>query len=294
MAIIVLFIALLTGTATAVGAPANDSTEKSAVTARLLLESAISDNPYAITPHRTTYVLPLTYVEDPNAAPFGNDSGQLDSVEMKFQVSIKVPVARNLFANDRLAFGYTQVSLWQAYNRELSAPFRETNHEPELMYSLLTDRQLFGWGTHFVTLGLSHQSNGRGGDFSRSWNRIYLNTVFERGDWYIGFKPWWRVPESAKSGPDDSTGDDNPDIEKYMGNFELSLLHQAGSQTYGMMLRNNLRSENRGAVQLDWTYPLKGKMRGYVQLFNGYGESLIDYDHNVTRLGVGVMLVNWL
>ena len=62
------------------------------------------------------------------------------------------------------------------------------------------------------------------------------------------------------------------------------------------MLRNNLRVNdvNRGAVELGWSYPVTPKVRAYVQFFNGYGESLIDYDNSLNRIGFGVMLNDWI
>jgi phospholipase A1 len=63
-----------------------------------------------------------------------------------------------------------------------------------------------------------------------------------------------------------------------------------------MMLRNNLRSDNLGAVQLDWSFPLPwigDKLSVYVQYFNGYGESLLDYNKSVNRISAGFMLVDW-
>jgi phospholipase A1 len=47
-------------------------------------------------------------------------------------------------------------------------------------------------------------------------------------------------------------------------------------------------------VELGWSYGLTTNLRLYAQYFNGYGESLVDYDHSVNRIGIGVMLNDWL
>lgn len=268
--------------------------ERSAITRRIHLEAETHDNPFVITPHKPTYVLPIAYNKNPNET-YNSSNGELDQNEMKFQVSFKTFLARGLFDyNNALSFGYTNTSWWQAYNHDISAPFRETNHEPEIMFNTFTDFDVLGLNNRVITLGLSHQSNGQSGDLSRSWNRLYAQFVLEKENFYFSFKPWWRLPESTKQAPDDPIGDDNPDIDDYMGNFELSALYYLGRQTYGVMVRNNLQSDNRGAIQFDWTFPISKRVRGYLQYFNGYGESLIDYNHYTNRVGVGVMLTNWL
>ena len=66
--------------------------------------------------------------------------------------------------------------------------------------------------------------------------------------------------------------------EVITGHGEATLMWIRGPNRYGLMLRNNFDSPNRGAIQLDWSYPIRGKLQGYVQYFNGYGESLIDYN----------------
>lgn len=285
--LLLLSIAVL-AVANARAAAPEPGTGISAIDRRVALERRTHENRFSITPHRPTYVLPLAYNSNPNTEPYkAVPEPEPQPAEIKFQFSFKIPIERDLFGNAELAFGYTQLSLWDAYNGDYSSPFRETNHEPEVMLNFATDFRLFGWRNRFLNLSLNHQSNGRGEPLSRSWNRILLEAVLERGDTYLSIRPWWRIPESEAD-------DDNPDIEKYLGHFEFRGLHEAGPQTFGLMFRNNLRADNRGALQLDWTFPLRGRLQGYAQYFTGYGESLIDYNHYSNRIGVGVMLVNWL
>ena len=61
--------------------------------------------------------------------------------------------------------------------------------------------------------------------------------------------------------------------------------------------QNNLESGfSRGGLELSWSFPLWNwpYLRGYVQYYTGYGESLIDYDQYVNRLGIGFSLSDWL
>ena len=88
----------------------------------------------------------------------------------------------------------------------------------------------------------------------------------------------------------DAYGDDNPDNEKYKGHFEFSSINRTDNHELSMMLRNNLRSENHGGVQLDWTFPIWRGLSGHAQYFNGYGESMIDYNQKVERFGLGLIL----
>ena len=267
---------------------AEETTTPSAIDERLALEWHTHDNPFSITPHRPSYILPLTYSNRVNTAPYLESDKDLvpKHNEVKFQFSFKVPLIKGILNQGMLSFAYTNQSYWQAYTRDHSSPFRETNHEPELLLTFPVNYRVLGMQGRLITFSLNHQSNGRSEPLSRSWNRVMVDFLMERDDWYLSLKPWWRIPEVDH--------DDNPDITDYLGHFELRLLRKFGNHSTGLMWRNNLLADNRGALQLDYTFPINQRLRGYLQLFSGYGESLIDYDHYNNRIGVGVMLTDWL
>jgi phospholipase A1 len=273
--------------------------DASLIGARINREDAAKANRSTLVPHRRNYFMPITYMADPNEQPFqqaGDTENQnLDNAEIKFQLSIKVPLVDSLLTdNDSVYFGFTALSFWQAYNSALSQPFRETNYEPEFFYVTPVPWKLFNSDASLLVLGFSHQSNGREAPLSRGWNRLYANLIWEEGNFVFSLKPWWRIPESAKTDPLSAKGDDNPDIEKYMGYFEFTTAYRSGKQEYSALLRNNLRSDNYGALQLEWTFPMYKRVRGYVEYFNGYGESLIDYNAHMQRIGVGIMFSDLL
>ncbi len=246
---------------------------------------------YAIMAHRANYILPFSYNNRPNEAPIKLDSPDTDvlEAEVAFQISLKSKLWQDMFGQKLdLWFAYTQRSFWQLYNWSDSAPFRETNYEPELLFNLRMDMNLLGLYARCLNFGFNHQSNGQTEPLSRSWNRLVANLGVERGDFTLLLKGWWRIPESRED-------DDNPDIDDYMGPGEIWGYYQLDRHRIGVMLRNNLQGhDNRGAVQLEWSFPIMEKVGFYVQGFTGYGESLLDYDHSVNRIGIGFVLSDWL
>ena len=262
--------------------------EYTPVERRYIRELSIRDNRFAITAHRPNYLLLGAYdFSGVNSAGLEGTPGE--DAEAKFQVSMKFPLVEDLFGENRgeIYAAYTNRSFWQVYDRGGSSPFRETNHEPEIWFSWNTDWQFAGFNNRAVRLGFNHQSNGRSGDLSRSWNRVFAEFIFERSNYAGSLKTWWRIPE-------DDEDDDNPDIDDFMGNFEFTAVYTRKKHSFSLMFRNNLRREMRGAAQLEWNFPFIKHFDGYVQWFNGYGESLIDYDANVNSLGLGVSLTDWL
>lgn len=266
---------------------------------RLAIEALNRSSRFMLTPHKRNYILPLSYKHDPNPEPYiDNDSRLLDlkHAEAEFQLSVKILLREGIFDdNGHLYLGYTNRVFWQVYNRDSSAPFRETNHQPELILSFDNDWEIFGFRNVLNEGIINHQSNGQSGNLSRSWNRLMFNTVFEKDNLVVAFTPWYRLPESEKKTADDARGDDNPDIEKFMGSFELSSAYKRNNDIYSILLRNNLRSENKGAIELGWSFPISSRsqnLRGYVKYFNGYGHSLIDYNDHTQMLGLGVVFTD--
>jgi phospholipase A1 len=245
---------------------------------------------FPITPYRSNYILPYTYNASPNYEPVrAADPGKdLKYEEAVFQLSFKVKLWTDILGQKAdLWVAYTQRSFWQFYNFEDSSPFRETDYEPELLVNFRTDYRLLGLRGRFINLGFNHQSNGQSEPLSRSWNRIVANAGFERGNFSLLVRGWYRIPESVEA-------DDNPHIEDYLGYGEIWGYYFWKGNRFGIMFRNNLDFEaNRGAVQLEWSFPLLKWVSGYLQYFNGYGESLLDYNHAVNRIGVGFILKDW-
>jgi len=253
---------------------------------RRQLEQESSRNPFAITTHRTNYLFPISYNTNQNVENFRSitDDVQPDSGEVKFQFSAKFNLAENVFGDiGDIYFAYTQRSWWQAYNTDASSPFRETNYEPEVFIDFDNAWSALGWVNTRNRVSFIHQSNGRSDPLSRSWNRVYLESTFQSGDWALTLAPHWRVPESESD-------DDNPEIERFVGDGDSRLAERLqNNHEFAGQLRGNPSAGNYG-TQIDYSWPAFNGVRTHVQYYYGYGESMIDYNHRVHRLSLGFSL----
>lgn len=272
--------------------PAAGQTPSLSTESDSLIESAWGFRPdsgrYGIGLYRPNYLLLASYSSRPNDAAFqqlftalDTPDAELDSTEAQFQISFKA----RLWATDDRRFGvwaaYTQQNQWQVYNDELSRPFRETNYQPELIASYNPDLSFGGFHWRLLNLGYNHQSNGRADPISRSWDRLIGEIGVERGDFALLIRPWLVI---------DDGGDDNPDIEDYMGWGDITGVYKWRGHSFTAMGRGN-PSTWKGAAQLTWTSPpLLGPLRAYVSGFTGYGQSLIDYNWKQHVIGAGISL----
>ncbi|WP_238390280.1 phospholipase A [Pseudoxanthomonas daejeonensis] len=246
--------------------------------------------------YKPVYVLPAFWTSNVNEMPSSPNPNntvttpeELDSIEAKFQISFKTKLAENLFGdNGDVWAGYTQSSRWQVFNSEISRPFRETNYEPEVMLLFRNNYSLLGWNGRMTGISFNHQSNGRSDPLSRSWNRVILNVGLDRENWAFVVRPWYRIEE-------DAADDNNADIEDFIGRGDAMLVYNRNGHELSLTARHSLRGGDRshGSLQFDWGFPITNLLRGHVQVFDGYGESMIDYNHKATYVGVGFALLEW-
>jgi phospholipase A1 len=150
------------------------------------------------------------------------------------------------------------------------------------MMVIPADINLLGLRMRLLNLGITHQSNGQTSLLSRSWNRVYVQAGFERGNFTLFTRAWKRLEEDANN-------DDNPDITDYMGHGDMVATYHWNQHEFSLLARRNFHTD-KGAAQLSWAFPLVSNLKGYMQYFMGYGQTLIDYNSYQRALGLGVLV----
>jgi outer membrane phospholipase A len=138
-------------------------------------------------------------------------------------------------------------------------------------------------------VALKHESNGKAGPTSRSLNTAYFRTALA-----FGRLDGWNlllVPRVFTYVGDLSN---NHDLRTYRGYGDITAVL---GRNDGPALSVNTRLARRGAVQADLTLPLKSdKFFDFatyflIQYWDGYGESLLDYNRRTTMVRAGFSLV---
>lgn len=225
--------------------------------------------------HDEMYVLPYTHADRYH----GSRS------EIVYQLSVK----QTIFT-DRLYFAYRQLSFWQAYNVKESSPFRDTNYNPAVFYRMA--QRPWAGGSLGADIGIEHESNGQRDAMSRSWNQIHVTPAWQHGGLLLRATMRWRIPEKEKSSPSDAIGDDNPDITDYLGYADLHAYYRgkSGRQAHLMVRGNPVEGHGYVSLNLSRKMPHEPNAWFVLTLSHGYGESLLDYDRKVSRVGIGFML----
>ena len=242
---------------------------------------------FGLQPYRTNYLLPFgiankTYVfHGPKGINYKN-------IEAEIQVSLKLKAASNLFAlNEKYYLSYTQHSFWQIYTH--SAPFRESLYNPEafVVFPISDKKSIFHMRS--FKFAIAHKSNGQpntadnpvynGFNLSKSINYIYGTLRLQHKTLITDL-----TLMAPYLGPSDLT--DNPDIMKYMGYTKVKFIYFYNKNMFTLKVRGNIASL-KGAVEATYSYPVYKSTYFYAKIFSGYMESLIDYNHDITKAAIG-------
>ncbi len=229
--------------------------------------------------HKENYILPVYYAMNGIEKPF-------KPLEIKFQISIKFLIARDLFAGIGLYAAYTQKSFFQAYSIDLSCPFRLMDHMPEVIFYKPIDWKFAGGEFYNIRLGYRHLSNGEGkvkgsdGHYSQSTNMILAELMYKNGNFDATLSAY--APFSTK----------NNQLYKYLGYSDLQLGYTVAKKhhfkaTFTNLVHNYLHY--KGSVQLEYKFDLQ-YFSIYAQYFYGYGDNIYQYNHKSNNIGIGIAI----
>ena len=243
------------------------------------------DGNFGLQPHNVNYILPFGYRENPYTSTLPII---YNNKEAELQVSLKLMLLKDIFGlNEKYYVAYTQQAFWQLYID--SSPFRESLYNPEAFVDFPLQDADSILGLRSLTFGYAHESNGQPNtsgivlntsdvldNLSRSINFLYIKLRMQHEALVTDLI--FMEPISDLS--------DNPDIMDYRGRVSVKLTYFKYKNMFTLMARGNI-STLKGAVEGTYSYPLIKDTNLYIKVFSGYGESLIDYNHNFTKYSIG-------
>ena len=201
--------------------------------------------------------------------------------DVKFQISLGIRLTKaSLPWNSYLFLAYTQKTFWNVFQN--SMPMRDINFNPAI-----------GWSKHFfnkdryvgkLTLLIEHESNGKDGDASRSWNRVSLYGATIIDEWLMVHAKFW-IPIID--------GQNNRDIPEYYGIYQSGVVVTTPNKRFSFGLtwlkRKGWNLNFNSIWDVSWKVSEKTNLNLFAQYYNGYGENLLDYNKFHSRLRVGII-----
>lgn len=202
--------------------------------------------------------------------------------DVKFQVSVSQRLTKSTLPfNSYLFLFYNQRVYWNVF--ENSMPVRDFNFNPGIGVSnlLIFKGKLVGK----ASLLIEHESNGRDSIFSRSWNKISLcGSIYISPQIMIHAKYWIPIID----------GMHNKDILRYCGIFQNGVQVMSSDRRYGMAItlvkRQGWNLNFNTIVEFNFRIFKQDNQFLFLQYYNGYGESLIDYNKYQSRLRFGFVI----
>lgn len=232
----------------------------------------MADRMPAFAVYRDTYFV--------TGAPLNKEINR-NTADASFQISIRQRLTKSILPFKTFAYlTYSQKSFWNIYAQ--SSPFKDTNYNPGLglgKYILYKDRVV---GAAFVQI--KHESNGRDGDDSRSWNYLSLSMKYYfNARFNVSGEVW--VPYVD--------GGNNKDLLDYRGLGFVSVNYTSNKHRWWLSADLNPR---KGFVNVNTTltaaFSISDKSNQYLfaRFYQGYGESLLDYNKYTMNIRVGICI----
>lgn len=201
--------------------------------------------------------------------------------DVKFQISLAIRLTDNVLPWESFLFlMYTQKTLWNVFQE--SMPMRDLNFNPGIGWS----KPFFNKDRYVgkLTLMLEHESNGRDGEDSRSWNKVSLSGSTIINEWLMVHAKFW-IPIID--------GENNRDILKYCGIYQSGVVITTPNKRFSWGLtwvkRSGFNLNFNTIWDFSWRVSNKTNLNLFAQYYNGYGENLLDYNQFHSRLRVGII-----
>lgn len=268
--ILILFITILS-----LGFPARAQIVNTVEKEKLEADSirrALDNGPY-FTLYKDNYFIAGTTI---GGKPTATNS------DVKFQVSIAQRLTKSTLPfNTYLYLFYTQKCMWNVF--ENSMPMRDFNFNPGigLAKHLFVKNRYVGK----VTLMIEHESNGRDGIESRSWNKVSLaSNIFIDPNFMVHGKVWIPIID----------GQNNQDILYYSGIYQVGTTFTTPNKRFGfaltMMKRKGWNFKYNTIWEVNYRLFKDENQFLFLQYYNGYGENLLDYNQYHSRLRIGLVI----
>ena len=201
--------------------------------------------------------------------------------DVKFQLSISQRLTKSRLPFDTYLFiQYTQKAFWNVFQESL--PMRDLNFNPGIGLGHLIVHKNKYIGKAYLML--EHESNGKDSINSRSWNKVsFFGSVILNKNWELQAKTWIPIIDS----------DNNRDILKYNGIFQIGLNYRTDNQRLQCGAIFTQRKAWFGFnTQIEVSYKFNERENQYlfVQVYNGYGENLLEYNKYKNMIRVGFVI----
>lgn len=216
---------------------------------------------------------------------FGTSIGPKPTVEnsnVKFQISIAQKLTRSTLPfGTYLYLFYSQKVFWNVLQNSL--PMSDLNFNPGVgIAKPLFVRNRF-IGKAFLLI--EHESNGRDGDASRSWNKISLGaSIMIDPNIIVHGKAWIPIID----------GGNNRDILKYCGIYQAGMQYYTNNRRFTASILLTKRAgwnlNYNTVVELAYRILKRDNQYLFLQYYNGYGEGLLEYNKFHSELRVGIVI----